>query len=1255
MQHKKGTIMKESDNLYLMAFIDTVDRFNILLSEIRHLQQTIIYSLHTPLLFLPLRDEEENIFGGWAKNKKLQDDLEKKRAFAYVASQCVQRYPEPYKAIRYVINNPKVDITTLPNTKDKLLAAVGHTWTTDLWTDSERLHYYGLSALQILKQQVLHDKLIFVTEAQGAEIVALHEKPHINHEKTAKPLLMILRSAVLSRINRYIRVLRTHQQNFGKSLTFGIQHYPQPNLERRRDIGIYSDFLSNRTHDMQHNMLNFIEEFNSDHQDNPKPVILHGWSQSPIMSASQLHDVVSMNLMKDGKYDMPTQHISYIDTSFWAPDRPDLQPLVAKQVANSIIGSHMEHLSDHYLSNNVNSFSNLIVTLQHVISQHNTEISHDRKLVEKYRTLIIKDLAADFLATAVKGTAYLYAQFLAVLGKGLENLLCDQRGQIKLMTLHDLSHGVTSYEEYFVWYFRLRLNAFFMRQIAYTKLSSLDKMVVKGTQQICEDIVTFLDQKARSTTKPVGQRWKNLAEEMEKIIKKHHFVWTARQWRLKRNRDTWCDQKNKAGKKKYHRSTIRLDMRLREFLFRGTLQQKQEMANKPLSQGLDESLQDEFQQIYGLQSEPMQNPEIPRQHHFPRWLYRHLHQIPFQCAIMRSIDLQGNRLGEASQPPSFLSLSKKKYHAKSTNSQGKTQQPRKHHWRDFMTEVHTDMSLGREKFSLGLEFYTWDRESSRNRLSLCNNLINFVLPSLKKDFSEVYEHLSVWLHGAESKHNTPKYLKKLVKQSSHQQLKHYFCGHRSPELERVGSKTISHAFSYIRGDRCIELRRLEQLAGYKLMALLALYEQPIVSDDKNSPLIKTIKWLRAIGGYLTIRGDKGKERFYSLILKAFNGTTNANKLPKRIPPVLISRSALSNHYLLTTNLAQKNTHITSERAHTKALQKTIRQHSWIQSFVNEPEHQKGLLVSVLGRYDVVGITPARLPCKCRVISFDDDNNKKNEEFASHFTRREVALPVNIYNMQCYDNICDVTSPVFTFLSISLQRRSMRLSFLYRILDAVAAFEATNDKTSAKEQEPHYFAGVGMIVLEILQKLSPYIRIQGYLTDGWGDLLLAITLTEKGEKSTSAEKNKLIDAMFDLQKTFYEDFMVDRTELVFTSRCIDYIAAHDDYHFNFTLRMLEDRKLEYSIDNFIKSIEDKVDQLPEWVDKDKFKLATTSGKTDFTLYITAKKNSKASNVHHDIFNWLALKNDHTDNTWHTDGLSLIDKIETRIERKIKSKR
>lgn len=1242
--------MKEADNLYLMAFIDMIDRFNILLSEIRHLQQTMIYSLHTPLLFLPLRDEEANIFGGWTKNKKLQDALEKKRKFAYVASECVQRYPEPYKAIRYVIDNPKVDIATLSSTKDKLLAAVGHIWTTDLWTDSERLHYYGLSALQILKQQVLHDKLIFVTEAQGAEIVALHKKPHIHHEKTAKPLLMILRSAVLSRINRYIGVLRTHQQNFGKSLTFGIQHYPQPNLERRRDIGIYSDFLSNRTHDMQHNMLNFIKEFNSEHQNNPKPVILHGWSQSPIMSASQLHDVVSMDLMKDGKHDLSIQHISYIDTSFWSPDRPDLQPLVAKQVATSIIGSHMDHLSDQYLSNNVNSFSNLIATLQQVISEHNTEISYDRKLVEKYRTLIINDVAADFLAITIKGVAYLYAQFLAVLGKGLENLLCDQRGQIKLMRFYDLSHGVTSYEEYFVWYFRLRLNAFFMCQIAYTKLSSLDKMVINGTQQICEDIITFLDQKARPTTKPVGRRWKNLAEKMEKIIKNHDFVWTSRQWCLKRNRDTWCDQKNKAGNKTYHRSTIHLDMRLREFMFRGTLQQKQEMANKPLSQELDKSLQDEFQLIYGLQSESMQSSEIPQQHHFPRLIYRHLHQIPFQCAIMRSIDLQGNRLGEVSHSSSFFSSSKEEYRTKSTHQQGKTQQSRKHHWRDFITEVHTDMSLGREKFSLGLEFYTWGRESSLNRLSLCNNLINFVLPSLKKDFSEVAEHLSVWLHGAESEHNTAQYLKKLIKQYSHQQLKRYFCDHRSPELERVGSKTISHAFSYIRGDRCIELRRLEQLAGYKLMTLLDLYEQPIVSKDKKSLPIKTIKSLRAVAVYLTIRGDKGKERFYSLILKAFNGTTHAKELPKRIPPVLISRSALSNHYLLTTNLAQKNSHITSERAHTKALQKTLSQYSWTQSFVDEPEHQKGLLVSVLGRYDVVGITPARLPCKCRVISFEGDHNNKNEEFVSHFTRREVALPVNIYNMQGH-NICDAKSPVFTFLSISLQRRSMRLSFLYRILDAVATFEAAHDTTSTKEQEPYYFADVGMIVLETLQELSPYIRIQGYLTDGWGDLLLAISLTEKGKKVTSAEKNKLIDAMFALQKTFYEDFMVDRTELVFTSRCIDYIAAHDDYHFNFTLRMLEDRKLEYSIDNFIKSIKDKVDQLPEWVDKDKFKLVTTPGKTDFTLYIIAKKGNEALNVHHDIFNWLARKSDHQDNTWHTDGLSLIDKIETRIERRI----
>ena len=83
------------------------------------------------------------------------------------------------------------------------------------------------------------------------------------------------------------------------------------------------------------------------------------------------------------------------------------------------------------------------------------------------------------------------------------------------------------------------------------------------------------------------------------------------------------------------------------------------------------------------------------------------------------------------------------------------------------------MSLGREKFSMGLEFYTWARESPRERLALSNNLIVFILSQLD-DGLEVKKYLIKWLQGDTD--HTAEDIRDTIKCQSNGKLKtHYSC------------------------------------------------------------------------------------------------------------------------------------------------------------------------------------------------------------------------------------------------------------------------------------------------------------------------------------------------------------------------------------------------------------------------------------------------------------------------------------------------
>jgi len=1364
--------LNEKDSLYLLSFMDTSDRLDILLLEIRHLQQSIIDSLHAPTLYLPLRFEEKLIFGGWVTQENWD-----KRDVATIASRSIVRYPEPIEASRtYYRSNERSNNKDIcgdaftddlllqdDRTKDEyiekwqevrrnLCKRIGEIWAGDLWARGERRNYYALCELQLLKQQIFKDKVSLYKNAKRANILCLISAKR----KLKRPAFMILKRGVLYRVERYISILRTHQQSFGKSLDFGLLRYPRPSIERRREIGIFNDFLANRTRDIQHDMLHLlcsaIGKKSSVMNKHNIPNVMHGWSQFSKVRSTQLYDDVARDAC-DHKGDT-YQDVSYIDTSIWSPDRPDLQPLVAREVAKTIIRSHLENLNEKYLSDSNDNLAKLVVDLSKTMVDNLAGVKGLEPILDNHNELL-RFIVQDLLATSIKGSAYVYALYLDIIGEGLEDQLHSQKG-IRLDIAYDLTSGVSSYNEHYLWYFRLQLVSAWLQYILVDKSTNLDEIVFNGVEQISDRLLSFLDENTPHVRIAVGRSWQRLCKKLKLNLANSHFLSEVKKWRLNRLTDTWNDEncEGQSGKKEYHRAIMPLDIRVQNYLFRQIIHQKRQynkidtqVGYKLLSGIKDSELTGTVKDEYGLSSEWLGIPHIEQkdkekeESHYlhPRYFFRYLYDIPYQAALLRSMDLL----------------------------KGEKWRKEVDYWESFTKQMHEDIVLGRDIFSFGLEFYTWRRDSPKDRLLTCINLLTFCLPSFIRTNSinrngeahelkvklvnfcqDVSKQLIEWLYAEELSindlhdNNTLK-LKNIehsihqimlfIENNNHKKVQKKNTGQKGGCLKNnayvheFGAVHFMATFSGMKTKNAKNIRRLEQLCGYKLKALLNILnniwsahdelKRLTNRDDEQlrgssiSHIIDSILQLGNLRNYLQIRDEKfykkpdessdaslsSEHYFYELLLKAFGDSDTWYKkderddekitwaMPKELQPVMVSRLSATSYYEVASSLevkkepVDKNKHPQNAFSLYEVLAK--KEGGWVANVDTNHPYAKTIYTNTIGRYDFIGFTPVHLPCKCSIASFKKEQVDKmwEERFVSHFSRREVALPLKIYGntVKLSDqtkNHCDFFTEdykILTILSISLQRRAMRLNLVFRLLHAVRLLQENKEdhfaQSSAERHLQEMIKAANKEGKDDKQEGKTPLVIKALLTDGWGDLVL-VFMYEKADKldnkNVLIKQGAFLEHFFELQNSLYEDFMVDRTEMIYTPACFDAIMYYNSqcidqsekctaYRFYILIRFQEDRKMERLIENFSKAIEKKSSKKPSWM-KD-IKVFDMPGMFDCRIYFRVNYKKFVEDncdepFYMQLLNWLEEvdKND-SEWFWYRNLLSVVDKFETGIER------
>ena len=1217
---------RSADNLYLLSFIDAMDRLDILMLEIRHLQQTIIYSLRAPSLYLPLRYEEKHLFGDdWEERIT---DLAGVGNDEKIASEWIIRYPTSKSAVHYYCEHEEAEkveidhkVNIIESIKNRMKHRIGQIWLGDNWVRDQRRQYHALYALQILKQHVLCDKISLARAALRANLI--RSVSNKQHTVLQKPAFLILRKGVLFKVDEYVLILRNHKHQVGQSIAFGMPSDPHPSTERRRDMGIFMDFIFNRTIDIQRDILHLYQNFKGSDKKEDSLLMFHGWSQNTRVSTLQLDDSISAshNLFSTSTARKEEQSVGYINTSFWTPDRPDLHPMIAHPVAESVIRNTLNNLDEVVLSNSSDEFTEWVIRFKSIFVgyvQKTPSLFYLKDEIDKIANLI----AADLLAATVKGVAYLYSLFLVIIGDNLASQLSVGK-DIKLDMVYSLEQGTTTYEESILWYLRLHIVATWVDNII-EKQSDIDKNIIGDIKQISNELLAFLNNYTPLSEDKLKPVWEELLALFVREIEKNKgvAVTTARKWRSNREKDN--DKHNRdylldKGKNCFSRSTRKLNIRLQNYLFREVLSQKKHNG-KPLVGTCN--LEEKIKAVYSLEVTKFSIlGEDGHSLHHPDKLFDHIYDISYQTAYLRSIDML-----------STGSLSGK----------------------DLFDQLHWDMELGRGLFSIALEFYMRDIESPEQRLSLCINQIAYIYEDIdaKEEVAGLVKALKVWLKPDENEVSLDDIplLIETLSQDSH----------------ALGANKLADAFEKIRFCDAKYLRQLEVIAGYKLKDLFKLLE----NEDNYNHNERVKKSFSALVQFLSLRrcdSDRDdrpskKALFYNRMLAALgdikeeekqqyekiankqagdNNIFNKKFLPAQgVKSIMLHRLSITNYAPISDPVYLSSA---TKNHNGRYLAKNLIRRSWKTHLHTKDEQAKTWIT--LGRFDAVSMLEVKLPCKCYIQGFKEgqslpyrDESCLDEAFAPHFSRREIARPVEIIPRPASES-----HQMFSMLSVTLQRRSIRLDFLYRMIRALKKDSLQNFQSGIEEQ--------------ILRLESSKIFVKGYLTDGWGDVLFKFSKgdTENGENKLSESD---IEKIFDFQRAVYEDFMVDRTEIIFTPQCLDHTLAHTDkYRITMEARMLEDRWLETGVENYTSNLRQTIAELREEKNEldflDDVEIIMTPGRNDFSFRFMIKNkeffaensakypNKYIKDAYSKIIEWLDK------NEGSTGAMHMLSHIETSI--------
>lgn len=1203
---------RPGDVLGFLSFTDMVERLDTLMLEIRHTQVNTIHQLRLPILYNALRFEEDFLWGHWlrlddqnpiprtrsGRDQGTWDELFDHPGFdsRSFAEQTIIDFPHPDTRTRRPGGNESAgkraaerrDSITRRIANDLYPVLSNGTWSLD-----QKRQYRLLSVLQILKREILRDKVELFRH--GFDTFA----PLGNRRTEGLGRFLLLRTAIQGRARQYLEHLGDLQAQLARDMDMGLRDLPRPLVERRREQGIYSGFLADRCRDLSDDIASLFEDLGGEPRAGARQV-MHRWS----------HDFTSHNTPflgdfrrrrhpnDDDRQGPALESIGFIDSSYWMLERPDIQPILAHEIAHISLVDRYDELHNQRLSQSRDAFARLLRTLHHCLAAFGLEDEDSNEL--RPRTLLI-EIAADLLATAIVGPAYLLAMFLKGIGAGLEELFLqpDFRYDLDLLKHIEDRGNPELIDQSRAWYYRLRVACAWQQATqhrAHPEVSQLEDVLTDGILQATKTLAEFL--KMRAVPLEADRYWTALADRLCRLVERSQAARQVCQWRRRRGEDYGEDLR--PGHRLFPRASRRLPREVRDLLYRRTLAMKSMDGQSLTWRGKPDSLVQAFDRLYletpgrrhRYRTELGSDPKI-----HDRPLFQHHYDVPWQFSVMRGID--------------FL-------HPTPPN-------PDKFRPGDWIDQLHYHMTLGREMYQIALDVHYWRARSSFPRLSLVFRLLNEVATTDKDEAERSFgggpefpHAIAQWMVGEKrlppaTDHPTPTAIREALERvlgpaaSEHELselrneasdlrndlrdlLRRYRAVERSLHGPSVRDEVYSKPAEDIAGRysawtflvlhprsqwTCndeiepVEERLLEKLYGWKLRRLyevLNKLKQGIgPAKDEEILMLERYRWLEPIDGLLSMQEnphaslERLVESFRDSWHRDGGDPKEGKRCRERAPWVhMISRIYLSGSY--------------PGHVKTEAADGLARGDRWKDKWPegDAPPDPCGPMSRkywvLLGVPDVFSIQEARPMCRCRLPQFDATWDKDEyrqtdaEEFPTFFVRRELALPLAFTGLS-EENATGRKGGVLGVLSVTLKQRDMRLLFLHRLL---RAFDYWHKKAIADEEIRKECTKDDHASLERIGCLfDPRDRI--FLAEGWGDILILFSKPGKESDSRGLEERML--QLFQIDRILFQDFQVNRTELSLVPDCIPTAIGSEHFGVMVQVRLMEDRRLGFASTEF----------------------------------------------------------------------------------------
>lgn len=666
----------------LIAWMDVFERMDTLMLEIRHIQETIASQLDAPILYKVFAFEDAYLWGRYSTKDgpvdwttKIGGLSARRRDCDALAQECCPLFPALKPA-----GWPRQDETG-GGAGDELGIELRN-WRSDFLKQGafsaieERL-YEALCYLQESKRETLADKLFLASHGYDA----FHGD---RADSDALLRFMLMRRAALAVLHERLDAFRDTQSSVQEVLNLSLERDPVPTVRRRRDQGIYTSHLSDVCWYLAKDIGDYFsflnggahpEGYSCDETD--IELLIHRYTG--YFTSQARADKRQPSNARGGHRRGQSLRAGFVRSSYWMPDRPDLQPILAHELAHLMIEAEYHGLEPIELDGSHDPLARLLRKLALAFEFYGPQFRF-LDFGWRARLGLLDECAVDLISVAVQGPSYLFASFLELFG-----LHCDalaRSGPSEILQAVD-SERITAIRDALPgWHLRLMITVTCVEKLleGRTQPGELTTTLIDGIRSLVEKSRALLESWMDGDQREDWQTWHVMTNAIIEEIACSPLITQTRAWTDATDEYLALWQKAKFPPPDRHRSPLP-EQAAAHCL--GAWLDRLVEAPRLLGQTLIETavadratIVAQFRDLY-LSGSPTES-----------LLFARLVDIPWQCAVLTARDFLGD----------------------DANSRRTRIDPN-----TWITAMHELNWLGRDLYQAALEFVVWYERSPVTR------------------------------------------------------------------------------------------------------------------------------------------------------------------------------------------------------------------------------------------------------------------------------------------------------------------------------------------------------------------------------------------------------------------------------------------------------------------------------------------------------------------------------------------------------------